>query len=78
MRDERTFEGTSSRSLSFACAHEPTSKVHSHDVVNALVCYTLITSRSEVSRNDCRFATLGAQHLRSTSKPTRFVGVFLR
>ena len=62
----------------FCVCYEPTSKVHSHDVVNAPVCYTLITSRSEVSRNDCRFATLGAQHLRSTSKPTRFVGVFLR
>ena len=33
-------------------------------------------SRSEVLRNDYRSAILGAQYLRSTSKPTRFVDVY--
>ena len=32
-------------------------------------------SRSEVLRNDYRSAILGAQYLRSTSKPMRFVGI---
>ena len=35
----------------------------------------MIISRLEVSRNDCRLAILGTEHLRSTSKPERFAGI---